>query len=149
MDMQNSSLLIENKSVPFLSLILNNTMEIYSPYCNFSFYDNDAILKMIDYNVYPSFILTNDSSYALNNTNSCSYYSTQYATHKELIISMYNSINSALSNVNNSSWENREEISTDVYVNYYSNGKKIVINYSNSDITYQGKLIKKTSWEVI
>ena len=65
--------IIETDNVPFLQLVLNGTMELYAPYSNFSFYTDKDVLRMIDYNVYPSFLLSNESSHYLASTNSCLY----------------------------------------------------------------------------
>ena len=39
-------------------MVLRGTMEVYGPYSNFSFYTQEDILRMIDYNVSPAFILS-------------------------------------------------------------------------------------------
>ncbi|MBU1020873.1 MAG: hypothetical protein KJ847_06610, partial [Firmicutes bacterium] len=60
--------LVETDTVPFLQLVLYNTMELYAPYSNFSFYTDSDILRMIDYNIYPSFVLTYEPAYLLSDT---------------------------------------------------------------------------------
>ena len=71
-----SQYLIQTDTVPFLQIVLSGSMEVYATYANFSFYTETDILRMIDYNVYPSFILTHDPSYELISTNSSNFYST-------------------------------------------------------------------------
>ena len=47
---------------------------------------------MIDYNIYPSFVLTNDSAYYLLTTDSWLNFSTQYDVYKELIEDVYTKV---------------------------------------------------------
>ena len=70
--------LIETDTVPFLQLVLQGQMEVYGPYANFSFYTQSDILRMVDYNVYPSFVLTDRPAHLLTDTLSRNYYSTEY-----------------------------------------------------------------------
>ena len=44
---------------------------------------------------------------------------------------------------------NHSQIAQDVYVTEFQNGKKICVNYSGSDVTYQGIIIEKISYGVI
>jgi hypothetical protein len=124
-------------------------MEVYAEYSNFSFYDTESILRMVDYNISPSFIVTKESSHLLINTNSNNYYSTEYDIYKDTIINVYNGVNDALKQVYNASWIDRKVLVDGVIVNSYSNGKSIVINYTDSDFTYKGETIKSMSYEVI
>ena len=124
-------------------------MEVYAEYSNFSFYDTESILRMVDYNMSPSFMLTKESSHLLINTNSNNYYSTEYDIYKDTIINVYNGVNGALKEVYNASWTDRKVLADGVIVNSYSNGKEIVINYTNDDFNYNGEIIKSMSYEVI
>ena len=147
-DAYDSALLIENETVPFLQYVLNNTMELYSNYCNYSFYDDRAICRMVDYNMYPSFMLTNDSAYYLLSTNSNLYFSTQYSEYKDLITKIYSKVNQALSKVRYSTWINRE-VNNNVVTNTYSNGKKIIINYNENPVNVDGIVVNGLGFEVI
>lgn len=141
--------LIEETEIPLLQLVLNGCMELYAPYSNFSFYDQDSVLKMIDFNVYPSFILSQESSHYLSYTNSAHYYSTEYSLYKEMIKDIYTQVDSALGNVINADWVNRTTLENGLVVNEYSNGKKIVINYSDSPLTYGETSVSAQGFEVL
>lgn len=141
--------LVETIEVPFLHLILNNTMELYSTYVNFSFYEPTDILKIIDYNVYPSFVLTKEPSYLLSETNSSNYFSTEYKIYEKMIKDVYENVNGALKNVSNANWINRTVTNDNLVINEYSNQIKILINYNNIDLTYNNNLIKANSYLVI
>ncbi|MDY0276502.1 MAG: DUF5696 domain-containing protein [Acholeplasma sp.] len=146
--MFSSQYLVETKDVPFLQLVLNQKIELYSSYVNFSFYEDKDILKMIDYNTYPSFILTKEPSYNLSSTNLSHFYSTEYQLYSDLIDKVYSKVNDALKNVISKEWNNREIID-ELVVNTYSDGTKIIINYTNNDKNYNGIKIKALDYQII
>ena len=137
----NSWYIYESDSVPFLQMVLRGTMEMYAPYANFSFYTQDCILRMIDYNVSPTFILSKEASWNLADTLSSHLYSTEYELYRELVRSIYTQINEALSEVQGFDWTGREVVRDGVIVNSYRRGeevRKIIINYTENDIELDG-----------
>jgi hypothetical protein len=134
--MYNSQYLIETDTVPFLQLVVNGSMEVYATYANFSFYTQSDMLRMIDYNTFPSFMLTNDPSFNLISTNSSNYYSTEYTLYHDLILEMYSYMNDVFKYVQGSAWINREVVAPGVIINTYANGVKVIINYTED--TYNG-----------
>lgn len=149
MDVFNSQYLIMTDTVPFLQILLQGTMELYAIYANFSFYTQADILRMIDYNVYPSFVLTHHPSYVLTHTNSSIFYSTEFSLYEELILSVYQQMNPILNQVINDAWVNREVLSLGVILNTYASGKRILVNYQDSDYTFQGQTIPALSARVL
>ncbi len=147
-----SQYIFETDSVPFLEIVLNGTMEVYAPYSNFSFYTQSDILRMIDYNLSPSFILSKEPSYKLAQTGSASLYSTEYNQYEQLIKNVYDNINSVLNQVINYKWTNRTVIQNGVIVNTYTNGsntKEILINYTDKEVKYKNNTIAALSAIVI
>lgn len=143
-----SQYIFETDAVPFLQIVLNGTMEVYAPYANFSFYTQADVLKMIDYNLYPSFILSHEPSYELSDTVSCDLYSTEYSLWKELIADIYGKINDVLGQVAGYKWTDRTVLANGIIVNTYEKDgkeKEIVINYTNDTVTYQGQSIDALS----
>ena len=113
MNVGNSQYIYETDAVPFLQMVLCGTMEMYAPYANFSFYTQDCILRMIDYNVCPSFILSKDPSWNLADTYSANLYSTEFALYEDKITDIYGQING-------------------------SQTRCVVINYTESSIVCRG-----------
>lgn len=149
MDVYNTQYLIETDTVPFMQLLLQNTMELYAIYANFSFYTTHDVLRMIDYNLYPSFVLTQEPSYLLTDTNSSTFYSTEYALYETLIQTIYDSINLALSPTIGSNWINREVIASGVVRNTYENGVVVLINYGDEVETVGTTSIQPESFVVL
>ena len=136
-----SQYIFEADAVPFLQLVLNGTMEVYAPYANFSFYTQTDILKMIDYNLSPSFILTQEPSWKLADTVSADLYSTEYSLYKSLIQEVYSQVNAALGQVKGFRWVDRLVAADGVIVNVYEKDgqvKRIIINYTDDPVTMEG-----------
>lgn len=147
-----SQYIFETDAVPFLQIVLNGTMEVYGPYANFSFYTQSDILKMIDYNLYPSFILSNEPSYELADTVSCDLYSTEYSLYEELITEIYTKVNDVLSQVAGYHWTNRTVVEDGVIVNTYEKDgdiKEVIINYTPDNVSYMGQSIEALSAQVM
>lgn len=149
MNVYSTQYLIETDTVPFLQILLQGTMELYGIYSNFSFYTDSDVLRMIDYNISPSFVVTKDPSFVLTDTNSSEYYSTEYALYDELILSIYNRVNGALRNVINADWQNREVLELGVIKNTYSNGVEIIINYTDVQKTVDGHIVEAINYLVL
>ena len=107
---------------------------------------------MIDYNLYPSFIVTKEPSYNLASTASSDLYSTEFAQYRGLIKSVYDKVNVILSQVNGFEWVNRSVIQDGVILNsYQKNGavKNIVINYTEDTVNVKAVSIPPLSAVII
>lgn len=148
-----SQFLIQTDTVPFLQLVINNNMEMFAPYSNFSFYTQQDILRMIDYNLSPSFVLTHEPSYQLTLTNSARFYSTEYTQYQALIQSIYQEVNEALKPVTHAEWIDRKVLENGVIMNVYDNNMAVIINYTETtikvmDVTIDAQSAKAIMMEV-
>jgi hypothetical protein len=144
-----SQYLIQTDTVPFLQLVLQGSMEVYASYANFSFYTDSDVLRMIDFNVFPSFMLTHNPSYELVSTNSANFYSTEYILYQDMIHDIYSVMSGAYESVLNASWVGREVFAPGVIVNTYDNGVRIVINYTDTLIEYDGHAVTALNYRVL
>jgi hypothetical protein len=128
--MFSSQFLVTTDTVPFLQMVLYGTMDMFSPHVNFSFYTDADILRMIDFNVYPAFLFTKEPSFLLAQTNSSHFFSTEFSQYEELINRVYTRVNGILRYTAGADWLNREVVQPGVIVNTYSNGVKVIINYT-------------------
>ena len=135
-------------SVPFLEILLKGYIDYYSPYLNFSSNIDLDILKCIEYGVNPAYLISKQPSYLLSNTLSSDYYATYYDSVANMIKEEYLMISEALNQVSGSTIENRLIVAEGVSVVKYSNGKTIIVNYTNNDYTYEGNLVKARSYKV-
>lgn len=147
-----SQYVFETDTVPFLQMVLFGTMEMYAPYSNFSFYTQSDILKMIDYNMSPSFILSEEPSYLLADTVSSDLYSTEFTQYEELIISIYGKVNEVLSQTNGYDWIDRTVLENGVIRNTYEKDGDtfcIIINYTENSYNYSGTAVDALSAKII
>lgn len=143
--MVNSQYLYETDTVPFLQMVLKGSIDYYAPYANLGFYNQDSILKMIEFGAYPSVILMSEDNYALHNTGLEDYFSLQYDSWVNVIEDMYSQISSALSCVEGASMTEHRVISSGVILTVYSNGTQIVINYNSENaVTEYGTVNAKS-----
>lgn len=137
----NSQYIYETDTVPFLQMVLHGTMELYAPYSNFSFYNQSAVLRMIDYNISPSFILSEEPSWNLADTFSANLYSTEFSLYEDMILDIYGQVNGVLSQVQGWEWTNRIVPQDGVVVNVYRSGgqeRYVIINYTEAEVEYHG-----------
>ncbi|MBI9010101.1 MAG: hypothetical protein JEZ05_08715 [Tenericutes bacterium] len=149
MPMTSSRYRIYTDTVPFSSYVLSGLLDTYSPYQNFSSSSKVELLKMVDYGVYPSYILTNETAYALQNTELRQIYSSSYNTWKTKIKNDYEFIYKALNSIINAKVISRSYEDIGVYKISYSNGVDIYVNYTNDQITYPGFIIEPLSYKVV
>lgn len=128
-----SQYVFETDSVPFLQIALSGYIEMYSPYVNCNLYSKADLLKLIDYDIYPSFVLSGKDNYELRNTASASFQSTNINDWKEYISDSYKIIDDVLKNTFGEPIQNRTVISTGFVKIDYQNGS-IYVNYNNNDV---------------
>lgn len=149
LELGNSQYVYYTDLVPFLPIILQGIMPIYSTYLNFNAIGQTKLLTMVDFNVYPSYIITKEDTSKLKYTASSKYYSTTYNDYKEEMVNVYNYLNEPLKTVINADLLSREIVETGIVKNTYSNGVIIYINYSSKDFNDNGVLIKAMNYKVI
>lgn len=128
---ESSKYLYETDSVPFISILLSGYVNLFSPNINYiSDYDLMS-LRMVEYNMYPSFIVTENEAYELRFTNYEYLNSTQYELWNGKIKEVYGNVNPSLRMVNGATITNHRSIDTGVVEISYSNGRVIYVNYNN------------------
>lgn len=147
--MFHSQYLIQTDTVPFIQIVLSGTVEMYSPYVNFSFYSKTDILRMIDYGVYPAFLITAKSSHLLSKTNSNDLYATSYSNQRAMINVISDIVTGALTSVHGENITDRNVLAPDVVLVSYSNGNQILINYSNNTFRYSSYVIEPQNYLLI
>lgn len=145
---ESNKFIYETDSVPFMSILLSGYVNQFMPNINYiSDYDL-AILRMIEYNIYPSFIITKEEAYDLRYTNYEYLNSTQYDLWKELIVRMYEKTNDALRYVIGAKLVNHSYVASGVAKCSYSNGVTIYINYNNASKLVDGISLAPYSYYV-
>lgn len=149
MPMTSSRYRIYSDTVPFMSYVLSGIMESYSPFQNFSSSSKIDILKMVDYNINPSYVISEKSAYLLQDTELGQIYSSSYSTWKEAIINQYQFVSSSLNEVKGSSVISRIALQPGFYLVTYDNGVQIYINYTNETLTDNLESVTARNYKVV
>ena len=144
-----SKYMIETESIPFLQMVLSGYKGFYSSPINLNYLGEKQLLELVDYNIYPSYLLTEEDSIKLVDSPSSSYiYSSQYDIWESDLKNAYSAVIGKLKNVEGACFLKREQVANKVYKNTYDNNKCIIINYSSNTYTFNGKDIAPLSSEV-
>ena len=147
--MYTNQYLIFDDTVPFTSIVQSGSVELYSTYINFFGNVRDDLLRMIDYNVYPSFLLTKESSSLLDETALQYIYCSQYDNLETAVTVYYDFVNDALKNVIGAKIVDREVVKDGLIAISYSNGRTIYVNYTNNNEVVDGTPVPAKGYEVI
>lgn len=147
--MHSSNYVYETDTVPFLQIVLKGYIPYYAPFSNFNSNPEDQILRLIEYGAYPSFILTEESSNLLADTPSSHIYTSEFSIWKDDIISQYNKVKETLGQVESATIEGRNVPKSGIVEVSYSNGKTIIVNYTNSDYSTDGITIGSKEYAVV
>lgn len=143
-----SGYMIAGKSVPFLEMALSGYMDMFTDYLNTGKTDS-SILRMTEYNVYPSFIFTKESAYKLNRTASAWIFSSEFDSLKKDAVKIYKEVEEVLSKVRGLEYLSHEEREDGLTVCGYGGGVKIVINYGEEGKYFEGVYIEPSGCAVI
>ena len=136
--MFNSQLKYFDDLVPVLQIVLMGEVPLFSDYLNFNSYGQEFLLQLIDFNVYPSFVLTMNPSSLLKDTDIEYIYTSEFDLWKDTVVEQYDFINDALKHVIGETLVSREVPVQGIVKNTYSNGVIIYINYTSTDKVYEG-----------
>jgi Family of unknown function (DUF5696) len=146
--MNSSNYVFETDTVPFMQIVLKGYMPYYAPYSNFNSDSEDQMLRMIEYGAYPSFLLTEEPSHLLAKTASKHIYTSEYSIWKDKIIDQYKLVEKSLGKVEGEEIVSRTVPETGVVEVGYSNGKIIVVNYTNVPYKKNGMEIEAKGFAV-
>ena len=136
-------------TVPFLAIVLHGKLPIFASNANFYANARDELLRLIDFGIYPSFIVTQESSKNLQNTELEYIYTSRFADIQNSIITYYHFINDALKFVMNAKVNYRKVIDVGLVVINYDNDFSVIVNYNHQPKTFQGHLIEAKNYLVI
>ena len=124
-------------TIPFVSLVLSGSVNMYSTNINYvSNYDLFK-LRLIEYNIYPSYMVTKEATNKLRYANFEYLYTTEYDKWHNQIKETYKEVVDILSNVSGKEITSHKVIDDGVVEIGYNNGFYIYINYNDSDYIYE------------
>ena len=136
-------------SIPFVQLVVGKHLDMFSSHLNFASDEAITLLRMVEFGVYPSFVLSGGSTYDLKLTNSSNVYISEYEILQNRMGYYYQFISGALDSVVGQEIVDHTYTQEGVVVVAYANGVEIVINYNSEEITELGTTVAPLSYEVI
>ena len=134
--MTTSGYLFATDTVPFLQIVLRGHINYYAPASNFSANSRQDVLRMIDYGVYPSFILTARPSHLLADTPSRWLFTSEFDVWEQAIVEYYQIIATTLGQVRGEAIVARSVLAPGVAKTTYANGVAIIVNYTPQDFHF-------------
>ncbi|MBB6672173.1 DUF5696 domain-containing protein [Cohnella nanjingensis] len=131
--MESSQFMYTTDTVPFVQMALHGVVDYYEGYANHQADPSESMLRMIEYGAYPSFILTKEPSWKLQNTPSSELFSTAYEDWAPEIKRLYDKANEALKPVRNAYMIARAVPDYGIVQVRYDNGVDIWINYTGQE----------------
>jgi|GEM_PF-548487 len=147
--LSSSEYTVQSAAIPLIELVLSGSVDFYSDYLNFISDESFSLLRLVEFGVYPSFILTGGSTYNLKDTNSSNVYISQYDVLKDRISTYYQFVSTGLNATMGQEMINHQYVSNGVVLVTYSNGTQIILNYNKSVYDYLGILVPAQGYEVI
>lgn len=146
---KHSQYIFETDTVPFMQIVLSGSLPMFSQYQNFSTQEPRTILSFIDYNLYPSFLVTEKPSSELMDSNTQNIYFSEFASLKTDITEAYKLLKEILDPVRGVEIESREIPKVNVSITHYANGMAVITNYSNVPFEYEGETIEALSAKLV
>lgn len=125
-------------TVPFLPVVLSGYMPYYGTALNFSSNEQDDLLRMVEFGIYPSYFLTYEATANMLNTPSSWIYTSAYDQWGDDIQATYQWMNALLAPVRGQEIVAHEALTRGVYATTYASGQQIIVNYNNSPFTLDG-----------
>jgi hypothetical protein len=147
--MYSSQYITFDDTVPFLSIVLSGSVHLYGPYANFYPYARDELLRLIDFGVYPSFIVTHESSIKLQETGLEYIYSSRYQDIQHSISAYYHFVNNALKHVIGAKITHREILENGIVAITYDNDIQIIVNYRSINYNYADQMVAAKSYLIV
>jgi len=126
------------ETVPFLQIVLSGYVPYYGTALNFSPDLQGDLLRHADYGAYPSFFVSFEETAEILDTSSNWIYISSYRQLQEKIEQSYAWLNNLLGPVQGASIMARTWLAADVVAVTYSNGKQIIVNYSQQPFSADG-----------
>lgn len=117
---------------------------MYATYLNSVSHDQDTLLRLIEFGVYPAFVLTGEPAYKMKGTGASAITVSEYEYLAERITFYYEAMNEALAGVRGSEMIGHQRLAEGVVQVTYANQKTLTINYNETtfdtgEVTVEGK----------
>lgn len=141
--MTSSKFKIEDETIPFYQMVIRGFIDYAGTPYNLSTHTNERqyVLKALEYgsNVYFKWIY--EPNYSIKDTDQNDLYAVNYEIWLDQATAIYNEVNDFLQLVGSKRIVDHEKLSEGVFKTTYENGMYVIVNYSTSQVTVDGKII--------
>ncbi|MDR2598707.1 MAG: DUF5696 domain-containing protein [Oscillospiraceae bacterium] len=150
MPLSHNALYVVDDEIPFYQMIVFGKIEYAGSPINLSDTsdERDVILRLVEYGASPHFTFSYESASDMKYTGLNWKYSTRFLNWNEMAARIYHEVNDVLSLVIGEQMVEHEILSNGLRVVTYSNGIVIVINRTNNDLEYDGKIVPSRGYIV-
>ena len=134
--------------VPFLPMVLSGHIPYYSTWQNFESNTAKALLKLVEYGAYPSWLVTAEDVQPLIYTNSSDVFTAQWNVLLPAIQQTDATLRQLHAAIDGAVMVNHERIDTNVARTTYANGVTVWVNYRRTDYAADGLTIPAMSYLV-
>ncbi len=127
-----SMLVFEGEPVPFVQMVLSGAMPCYTEAIVAGSNPTETLLRMIDFNCYPHYVLTEESSTLLVKTNSSQVFSSQADQLLAAVAEEYALLAEVLAPVAGQRMVDRVTPEDGVAVVTYESGARVAVNYNQT-----------------
>ena len=145
----NAQLDLYTDLVPFVTYTLRGYMAMYTPYLNFNALGKERLLQMIDFGVFPSYLLTHAASTNLRYTYSNRYFTTAFSDFEDDIVDVYAYVSAIYEDVAEGKIVSRTMLTNGVTQIDYDHGVTLYVNYRSQPYTVNGVTIGALDVEVV
>lgn len=132
--------------VPFLPLVLSGHVPYYSTWNNFESNQRRALLKMVEYGAYPSYLLTGEDVQALTQTNSCDVFTAKWDVMMPAVLSVDETLSQLHAALAGARMVDHVLLEEDVARVTYDSGAVIYVNYRREPCRVEGQTIPAQGW---
>jgi len=127
--------------VPFLPLVISGQIPYYSTWLNFESNTQKALLKLVEYGAYPSWLVTGEDVQPLIHTNSSDVFTAQWNVLLPAMAETNATLQALHEAIGGSAMTGHECPAQDVAKVTYGNGVTVYVNYRKADVTVDGLTI--------
>ncbi len=124
--------------VPFLPMVLSGNIPYYSTWLNFESNQQKALLKLVEYGAYPSWLLTGEDVQPLIHTNSSDVFSAKWDVLLPTMVEINAKLQALHETIGGSAMVRHEQPEPDVVKVTYENGTQVYINYRKVAVPVDG-----------
>lgn len=143
-----SQFMVTDYAVPFVQTVLHGWVSYSSPAISESGDIEEAFLKTIETGSSLLFTLTAQGTSQLRDSEYNYLYASDYSIWLDTAAEMYATVNSVLGDLQDVEIQNHRQVQKEVFETVYADGTSILVNYSDFDVTVDGRTVKSMSYDV-